>query len=162
MAPEMMIVKNNPSIEYWNIEDGYKDISINITSIYPYRVFGAGISYGLEIGLVIHKMMLDYVCRGPIQGFKILLHMPGEMPQLSKYIRVPNGNGVLISVKPQIIITSKSLQKYNPNRRGCFFNSERKLQFFKLYTQQKCELECLANFTQSLCGCVKFSMPSKR
>lgn len=44
-------------------------------------------------------------------------------------------------------------------RRQCFFNEERYLQFFKVYTQQNCELECLTNFTLSQCGCVKFSMP---
>lgn len=43
--------------------------------------------------------------------------------------------------------------------RQCFFNDERYLRYFKVYTQQNCELECLANFTLATCGCVKFSMP---
>lgn len=61
-------------------------------------------------------------------------------------------------------------------RRQCYFDSERKLRFLKVYTQRNCELECLANFTLAkwyvkspiilihyiLCcfsGCVKFSSP---
>lgn len=44
-------------------------------------------------------------------------------------------------------------------RRQCFFNSERKLRYLRTYTQRNCELECLANFTLAVCGCVRFSMP---
>lgn len=29
----------------------------------------------------------------------------------------------------------------------------------KTYTQQNCYLECIANFSLQVCGCVKFSMP---
>lgn len=43
--------------------------------------------------------------------------------------------------------------------RQCYFNGERYLRFFQVYTQQNCELECLANYTMAKCGCVKFSMP---
>lgn len=42
-----------------------------------------------------------------------------------------------------------------------FFSTERQLRFFRTYTQYNCEAECLANFTQIQCGCVKFSMPSR-
>lgn len=102
------------------------------------------------------------MCRGPVQGFKILLHTPGEVPQVSKhYFRVPLLQEVLVSVKPNMITTSEGLMSYEPNRRQCYFNSERQLRFFKVYTQRNCELECLSNFTRIECGCVKFSMPSK-
>uniref|UniRef100_A0A1B0A6D3 Pickpocket protein 28 n=1 Tax=Glossina pallidipes TaxID=7398 RepID=A0A1B0A6D3_GLOPL len=33
------------------------------------------------------------------------------------------------------------------------------VQGFKIYSQNNCELECLANFTLTKCGCVKYSMP---
>ncbi len=44
-------------------------------------------------------------------------------------------------------------------RRKCYFHSERKLRFLKVYTQRNCELECLSNATLNLCGCVKFFLP---
>lgn len=44
-------------------------------------------------------------------------------------------------------------------RRKCYFDSERKLRFLKVYTQRNCELECLSNATLNSCGCVKFSHP---
>lgn len=45
------------------------------------------------------------------------------------------------------------------DRRQCYFNGERYLRLFRMYTQHNCELECLANYTMAKCGCVKFSMP---
>lgn len=44
-------------------------------------------------------------------------------------------------------------------RRRCYFESERKLRFLKVYTQRNCELECLSNATLQSCGCVKFFLP---
>lgn len=47
----------------------------------------------------------------------------------------------------------------NNSRRKCYFDSERKLRFLKVYTQRNCELECLSNDTLHKCGCVQFSLP---
>lgn len=95
---------------------------------------------------------MDYICRGPVQGFKILLHTPGEIPRVSKqYFRVPLRQEVVVSVKPNMITTSDGLIEYAPDRRQCYFNNERHLKFFKVYTQSNCELECLANFTLGMC-----------
>uniref|UniRef100_A0A182SYF3 Pickpocket n=1 Tax=Anopheles maculatus TaxID=74869 RepID=A0A182SYF3_9DIPT len=58
-----------------------------------------------------------------------------------------------------MITTSDGLRYYTPERRQCFFNHERHLKYFKVYTQQNCELECTTNYTLHRCGCVKFSMP---
>ena len=121
-----------------------------------------GTSDGLIAVLRLFEQDLEYLCRGPVQGFKIILHTPSEVPEVSKhYFRVPTFQEVMMSVKPQMITTSDDLIGYKPNRRQCYFNSERQLRFFKVYTQRNCELECLSNFTRTECGCVKFSMPSK-
>ncbi|XP_031638214.1 pickpocket protein 28-like [Contarinia nasturtii] len=163
MADEMKIVTGNPSTTHWSLEDGYIDIEGNYSNTYPYRVFGAGARVGLYTLLRLYKQNLEYLCRGPVQGFKILLHTPGEVPQVSKhYFRVPLVQEVLVSVKPQMITTSEGLRDYTPNGRQCYFNKERQLRFFKVYTQRNCELECLSNFTKLECGCVKFSMPRDR
>jgi len=98
-----------------------------------------------------------------VQGFKILLHTPGEIPRVSKqYFRVPLRQEVVVSVKPNMITTSSGLANYAPERRQCYFNDERHLSFFKVYTQSNCELECLTNFTFAECSCVKFSMPRNK
>lgn len=161
MAPEMMTVTENKNGTDWNLQDGYNDTGGNVAETYPNRVFGAGARAGLFALLRLYEQDLEYLCRGPVQGFKILLHTPGEVPQVSKhYFRVPLEQEVLVSVKPNMITTSEGLRHYLPNRRQCFFDSERQLRFFKVYTQRNCELECLSNFTRDECGCVKFSSPS--
>lgn len=157
-----MSVTENKNSTNWTLEDGYNNSDGNVTETYPHRVFGAGARAGLFALLRLYEQDMEYICRGPVQGFKILLHTPGEIPQVSKhYFRVPLLQEVLVSVKPNMITTSEGLRIYEPNRRQCFFDSERSLRFFKVYTQRNCELECLSNFTKSECGCVKFSLPSK-
>nr|XP_029720869.1 pickpocket protein 28-like [Aedes albopictus] len=142
----------------WTLHEGYPP-GTDIDT-YPRRVLGAGIKAGVAALIKANESDLDYLCGNSFQGFKVLLHMPNEYPQLlNQHFRVPLNQEVAVSVTPRMIITSESIQSYKPNRRQCFFNNERYLKFFKDYTQSNCELECLANFTLRRCGCVKFSMP---
>ncbi|XP_063709864.1 pickpocket protein 28 [Culicoides brevitarsis] len=144
----------------WTLEKGYTAESSTNFSVYPFRVLAAGARAGLFVLLSLYDNELDYLCRGPVQGFKVLLHTPGEQPRVSKhYFRVPTLQEVIVTVKPQMIQTSDNLLNYSPERRQCYFNHERQLKYFQIYTQSNCELECLANHTLSECGCVKFSMP---
>ncbi|XP_031628298.1 pickpocket protein 28-like [Contarinia nasturtii] len=155
------------ALDPWDIytDEMAKDIMIptnkeNYNEIYPHRGYVGGAKSGLFTLLRLYEENMDYVCRGPVQGFKVLLHHPAEVPQISKYyFRVPLSQEVLVSVKPQMITTSEKLQDYSAERRQCYFKDERQLRFFKVYTQRNCELECLSNFTKNECGCVKFSMP---
>lgn len=142
----------------WTLENGYAgDRSVRT---YPARVLSAGTRAGLFIALQSFKQEVDYACRGPVQGYKVLLHSPNDVPLVSKqFIRIPMGKEILIAVKPNMITTSSGISEYHPHRRQCFLNGERYLKFFKIYTQNNCELECLTNFTYNKCGCVKFSMP---
>ncbi|XP_065361239.1 pickpocket protein 28 [Calliphora vicina] len=142
----------------WNVEDGY---TLNSeTETYPHRVLGPGSKAGLDLLLSGIVEDFDNLCRGPVQGFKILLNTPGEVAQVSKqYFRIPFGQEVLIAIKPKIITTSDGLKHYEPSRRQCYFQHERDLIYFQTYTQNNCELECLSNFTMYKCGCVKYSMP---
>lgn len=139
------------------MQGGY---TTNDVDTFPKRVLGPGARAGINIVLKLYENDTDYICRGPVQGFKILLHTPGEIPRVSKqYFRIPLRQEVVVSVKPNMITTSEGLTDYAPERRQCFFNDEKFLKFFKVYTQSNCELECLANFTMAKCGCMKFSMP---
>lgn len=95
-----------------------------------------------------------------MKGFKIIFHTPGEIPQVTtNYFRIASGQGTTINIRPTVIQTSTSLKRYTYKQRQCYFDGEKDLQFFKVYTQSNCEMECLANYTLRKCGCVKFSMP---
>lgn len=142
----------------WTLEKGYKT---NAFDTYPERVFGPGEKFGLHIKILLMHGDAEQgkFCRTN-PGYKIFLHPPVEFPQVSKqHIRVIHENHIVISVKPNLMTTSEGLAKYTPERRQCYFNNERNLQFFAVYTQKNCETECLANVTFRICNCVKFSMP---
>lgn len=97
----------------WNVQKGY-DASDAFDSI-PLKALGSGMSNGLKVHLKVHEVDIDHICRGPVQGFKVLLHTPSNMPQSSaEYIRVPPSNEVVVTVTPNIITTSEELRKYSP------------------------------------------------
>ncbi|XP_068142436.1 pickpocket protein 28 [Drosophila tropicalis] len=158
IIPDFIFREENRLSMDWNVEDGYS-ASAN-TDTYPNRVLGPGAKAGLYLFMGGMELDFDDLCRGPVQGFKILLHTPGDVAQVSKqYFRIPFDQEVLISIRPKIITTSDGLKHYEPHRRQCYFQKERDLRYFNIYSQSNCELECLANFTYTRCGCVKFSMP---
>ncbi|CAH1966969.1 unnamed protein product [Acanthoscelides obtectus] len=142
----------------WTLEDGYPKTTSKDT--YPRRALSAGFSAGFFLLLTAYEQDLDYVCKGPVQGFKILLHNPAEIPRVGmQYFRAPLNQEVVVAVKPDMMTTSDGLRGYDPHRRNCFFPSERHLAYYQSYTQQNCQVECLANFTLERCGCVAYHMP---
>ncbi|XP_065087743.1 pickpocket protein 28-like [Ochlerotatus camptorhynchus] len=142
---------------HWTLEQGYS-CEANLTS-YPYRTIGPGALAGLQIMLYSEDKDLEYSCSGPVQGYKVLLHSPADYPQISnRYIHIPLDQEVMIAVKPLITETTHKLQHYSAERRQCFFSHDRSLRFFRVYTQDNCNLECLTNYTLQRCGCVRFSM----
>lgn len=83
-----------------------------------------------------------------------------EIPRVStQYFRAPLNQEVVVSIRPDMITTSEGLKNYDPHRRKCYLQSERHLLYFKGYTQQNCQLECLTNYTLKRCDCVAYHMP---
>lgn len=156
MAPGIMIVRDNPNVIDWSMENDGENVK------YPMRESVSGRDASLDLGLLfnVERDVTDS-CNGLEQGFRMILTMPGETMAMSRnYYRLPISENSLISIKPKLTITSDGVRGYEPNQRQCFYQSERKLRFFKIYTQTNCEAECTANVTKTKCGCVKFSMPS--
>lgn len=163
IAPDIKTIDDNPKAIYWYPEKGYDESHANGNEkLYPHRSHGIGLRAGFRTTLLILNYTTDFLCSGPILGFKVMIHRPDEIPQISKnYFHVPAKTDILIAVKPNLFTTDEHLIKYSPDQRQCFFDTEQKLRFFKHYNQRNCELECLANFTKSECGCVPFYMPSE-
>lgn len=97
----------------WRLQDGYTP-EISVDS-YPYRAITAGGRSGLSIVLkMFDKDMVQY-CRGPILGFELTLHTPGEPFGVFKYSQaVAVGQEINFAVNPQLIETSETLYGYNP------------------------------------------------
>lgn len=141
----------------WSLEGGYQGFSRHS---YPYRALASGIKGGLFFDLKSLVADVDLICGNTVDGFKVALHTPGEFPRLEQhFFQIPFGQYVMLSVMPRVITTSENLRNYSPHKRQCYFDGEKPLKFFKMYTQSNCELECVTEYTKTLCGCVKFSMP---
>nr|XP_034834374.1 pickpocket protein 28-like [Maniola hyperantus] len=154
---EYMENLNRTKNQGWTLEYGYLPDAPRKT--YPIRGSGAGPKAGMELMLTEMKA-LDVNCKRWLSGFKILLHTPSDLPRPSQqYIRVPIYQGVTIAFTATLEFTSDGLEVFTPFGRQCYFEDERSLAYFKLYTQSNCEYECLTNFTYARCGCVHFSMP---
>jgi acid-sensing ion channel, other len=144
----------------WSLDKGYA-IS-NLLDLYPKRAL-AGADNGLFVLLRLYKKDLDFICRGPLQGFKVAVHAPNSVPKMEKhYFRVPLEQEVIATISLSVTTHSDELRQLAPNERQCYFHDERQLKFFKEYTQENCELECAASYVKEHCGCVRFNMPSKR
>lgn len=145
----------------WNMERGYTRLKNVDTDSYPYRVFGSGDSSGLILILKVSKPNIDHLCGGPVQGFQIRFHGPGEDAQLwKKRFQLSPGAVKLFLINPIGTKAMEGIRKYSPEVRKCYYPRERQLRFFKMYSLRNCETECLANYTLEICGCVQFSMPS--
>lgn len=159
MASGMKIVKDNPNVTNWSFETGYGNETNK--KDYPLRVYNSGRGAALEISLNLFEKSFERECEASSsQAFDLNLHAPGEYKYFSKFLQLSLLENTAIEIKPKLVTASGGLQKYDPNHRKCFFQSERKLRFYKTYTRSNCEQECIANFTLSKCGCVKFSQPS--
>jgi amiloride-sensitive sodium channel len=93
---------------------------------------------------------------------QVTFHNPAELPTLAHpaaYVHVDHLT--MVKITPDVKVTDKVLRKWAPSDRGCFFEDERPLKYFNLYTEKNCDLECETNITLSACGCVPYYVPRK-
>lgn len=127
---------------------------------YPHRVHSTGLQFSLRVALKVNSRDIDHLCGGPMQGFKILFHAPYQNLNAAKRsFHLSPGQASYYKIVPNLIWTTRGAQKHSPDIRRCYLNSERRLRFFKFYSQRNCEVECLSNYTLAQCGCVLFSVP---
>lgn len=152
------LTRHNKHSHYWN---GSYAVNMTEDDIYPRRVLTG--SEGLRVELLLPEFDIDYVCSGPVQSFKILLHSADDIPQMRRnFYRIPLDHDIVMAVRPNIMNTTKYLiQNYSQEKRKCVDAEmdNRKLMFFKKYTQRNCQLNQLAFRTFQRCNCVTYGMP---
>lgn len=62
-------LRSGQKSEGWTLEGGYPPDAEKDT--YPRRAMSAGTRAGLVILMRAYQQDLDYICRGPVQGFKV-------------------------------------------------------------------------------------------
>lgn len=180
MTPELRLPRGPPGSK-WTIF-GYENTTD--PNVYPRRVFGSGISAGVQISLFMRFKDVDYACKQETNGYKVILHPPDELPKTSLHYHIIQlGAESHISVQPRVMSTTDNLRKYDPLKRQCYFQEDKKLKYFKHYNMAHCKMECFAGkiwsswtekfhifptifyfpeFTLQACGCVVFWMPHEK
>lgn len=154
-------LKQYQNAKHWRYGSGYDSIKYTKDE-FPYRMFGVGKYSSFRATLKVMNQNVDYLCSGPSNGFKVSFHTPYELPQIAKHhFHVAPKKSANFLINPVVFSAADELRMYRPETRQCFFESERNLKYFRIYTQANCFAECLSNYTLAKCGCVKFSMASE-
>lgn len=121
---------------------------------YPWRALATGkdslvltISFDNDTDLKLYKAFF--------------LHRPDEPPlflRQNEAIEFDGGKMIEILITPNVITTDADLQSFDLEERDCFLNGEKRLRFFNVYSTRNCQLECFANFSSEICGCVPFDV----
>ncbi|CAG9812250.1 unnamed protein product [Chironomus riparius] len=93
-----------------------------------------------------------------------MIHHSDDLPTFSQrkeFLNFDYGTTVDVTVTPEIIRTDHDLKFLKPEIRGCYFEGEKSLKYFKTYSQKNCDIECLTNVTEKSCGCVDINQPFK-
>ena len=59
---------------------------------------------------------------------------------------------------PEIVMVDETFENLDFNYRNCYLDNERKLKFFKTYSQRNCEIECLSEKLFKSCDCIPFDV----
>ncbi|XP_045477004.1 pickpocket protein 28-like isoform X2 [Harmonia axyridis] len=145
----------------WDPDDGYPKGSNTSTKEYPRRALLPGALNSLTAVFFTKADDILYNCRDFVyQGLKVSLHMPSRIPRPSQvYFNVGLDRITSGVVLPTLMSTAKNVESTPPEVRNCYFSKERKLAYYKVYSQNNCNMECSANYTRAVCGCVAYYMP---
>lgn len=134
----------------WDLRDGYENEKE--FEVYPKRAL-PNAAYGLNVVVSLKTSDLDFMCRGPVQGFKVRIHAPNEFPQISDgFFRIPLNEEVIVGLRSEMTFDETKFDG------TCHTSASKSLKYFQKYSQLNCLEECRSNYVQEKCGCVKLSM----
>ncbi|XP_050536569.1 pickpocket protein 28-like isoform X2 [Daktulosphaira vitifoliae] len=142
----------------WSPDKGFSKNAIPFDT--PWRVTGDTNNDAVRLVFNLRNIEGDNYCPHTMSGVMLILHKPSDTPigyQPSAYFI----NDRLLSVSLTVYYkpTSQAVSKWSPETRNCYFENERSLKYFKIYTAHNCEIECRANATLRRCGCAAFYQP---
>lgn len=114
---------------------------------------GSNIGQGLRIKLYKPKAKSIH---GYCKDSGVSVHSPNEFPQ--NLMELSFKSDFLVKITPEISQTDGNLRSIPPEERNCYFDGERKLKFFKIYTEENCKAECISFVGYNITGCVPFSL----
>jgi Amiloride-sensitive sodium channel len=113
MFGDYKFLNHSRSSEKWTLQTGYEQ-GVPLDT-FPFRALGVGPKMGVNINLTIDLKHFDTVCKG--LGYRLALHSPDEIPQLSTFYRkLPTNSEVIATIQPKMVITADKLRSYRPER----------------------------------------------
>ncbi|XP_060876363.1 pickpocket protein 28-like isoform X1 [Metopolophium dirhodum] len=151
-----IIAKKNQTT--WTPETGY---SRNATPFdVPWRVTGDTVDNAVRLIFDLTNENLGDHCPKRESGLTLIVHSPADVPVGIQPTAYVTGSSMLsVALSLNIIRTSHKIKKWTPKLRNCYYQHEKKLKFFKIYTLHNCEMECRANNTFNVCGCNAYFQP---
>lgn len=149
------IVEYENDTTQWTLDKGY--IGNPKTELIPMKII-KGSSFGFNA--FMNDSDPSNICTSLGNSFSYYIHLPNEI-----MLPFHQEHGLEFRKRKDVYLTAISytaddgMRKFSPRSRGCYFEGEKQLKFFKTYTKALCEFECMTNYTLKKCGCVKFSMP---
>lgn len=127
------------------------------------KVTGSGFLNGITTFFRDFDAHLDSFCNGLDHGYKVLLHSPDEFPTTRSHnFHLPYDTKADIVIEPNMFTISDDAKSLPINLRQCYLEGERKLEYFRVYNQNNCEVECLAKKTKQQCKCTPFYLPKSK
>jgi Amiloride-sensitive sodium channel len=94
-------------------------------------------------------------------GYHLIIHHNEELPSATAtHVFFWNQMVVIFIILDQVLL-DENLKHERPEQRNCFFDHERKLKLFRIYTKENCEHECQSFAFARNCGCVPFYLISE-
>ncbi|KAG5667482.1 hypothetical protein PVAND_015462 [Polypedilum vanderplanki] len=110
--------------------------------------------YNAKFQLRIKEQKFNDSNLKPCRYKSIVIHKPETLLRITTdYDEIKINHSMNIEITPKIIQTDKSLRKIDPFVRDCYFKNEKKLKYFKIYTEQFCKMECFVTFLKKKNDC---------
>jgi hypothetical protein len=117
------------------------------TDDYPMRS-SARVGNGLKIHFDGNSKIHPY---DRCTAMSFLVHSPYDVPaafEIDEMVQFLYGYDLEVSIIPEITNTDESLRSVDPQTRSCYFEGEKQLKYFKVYSRRNCEHECISNYIE--------------
>ncbi|KAG6440350.1 hypothetical protein O3G_MSEX001229 [Manduca sexta] len=145
----------------WGLDVGYPKVFPPDLVMQPLRVMVAGEVNGLSLELYLNSSEHQFSCEGNSLGFTILISAPTDHLYTSTVMRIPMNRMTTVEVSPITYKTDPTLRSLAPYKRQCFFQSERRLEYYNFYTDTNCQHDLLIREAKEMCDCVLYNWPRK-
>ena len=115
---------------------------------------------GLKLTLDLHS---NTVSLGTLDQqhntFSLFIGQPAQFPMMrDKSIQLQPGREHYVDLSASVVSTN-NIRHILPEARGCLFNDESNLEFYKSYTYSNCRLECRIKAAEEKYKCIPWHLP---